>query len=150
MALAVLVYGVRRFRGPGTAPERGSTPAAPLPPSPRPPAAATDPAILSAIASRRSHVWGIVAGTVTQLLDDDLRGLRHQRFRVRLETGATVLCQFNIDLSPRISPLEVGDSVVVRGEYVWDGDGGVMRWLHHDPSGGPGGGWVRVRGKEYH
>lgn len=87
---------------------------------------------------------------MTRLLDDDLRGLRHQRFLVRLETGATVLCEFNIDLSPRISPLEVGDSVVVRGEYVWNEDGGVMRWLHHDPSGGPGGGWVRVRGKEYH
>ena len=43
----------------------------------------------------------------------------------------------------------VGDSVVLRARYVWNEQGGLMHWLHHDPSGAPGGGWVKVRGKIY-
>jgi hypothetical protein len=68
---------------------------------------------------------------------------------LRLESGATLLLEYNLDLSPRITPLEVGDSVIVRGEYIWNDKGGLIHWLDRAPSGGPGGGWVRIRGREY-
>lgn len=121
----------------------------PLPPSSPLPQFASDAAILRAIEQHRSNVWGVAAGTVVRVLPDDRKGNRHQRFVIRLETGGTVLADYNIDLAPRITPLAVGDSVVLRGRYVWNEQGGLMHWLHHDPSGAPGGGWVRIRGKVY-
>ena len=38
---------------------------------------------------------------------------------MRLETGATILIEYNIDLAPRINPLAVGDSIIGTGEYLW-------------------------------
>ena len=145
---ASLAYGVLRSRGPEV-PQSSSVPQSfPLPPS-SPPEFASDAAILRAIEQHRSNVWGVAAGTVVRVLPDDRKGNRHQRFVIRLETGATVMADYNIDIAPRIAPLEVGDSVVLRGRYVWNAQGGLMHWLHHDPSGAPGGGWVKVRGKIY-
>ena len=148
VSLAVVLFGVLRSRD---APK----PSAPAPPpaagtQPAPSAApASDPQILDAIEHGRSNVWGIAAGRVIRILSDDVSGNRHQRFIVELENGATVLAEFNIDLSPRIDPLVVGDSVVMRGEYIWNDKGGLMHWLHDDPSGGKYGGWVRVGGRTY-
>ncbi len=150
ISVAVVSYGAWRSRAPEKSPAPGTI-AAPLPPSPLPPSPhSTDAAILAAIERHRSHVWGQAAGTVARLLEDDRKGIPHQRFVLRLESGATLLIEYNLDLSPRITPLEVGDSVVVRGEYIWNDKGGVIHWVHRDPSGGPGGGWLRIRGKEYH
>lgn len=151
-----LAYGAVRARNQNSTP-----PASPLPQSSRLPQSSplprasplpqfvTDPAILTAIERHRYKVWGQAAGVVDRLLDDDRKGTPHQRFVLRIESGATILLEYNIDLAPRIEPLEVGDSVIARGEYIWNDKGGLMHWLHHDPSGAPGGGWVRVRGKTY-
>ena len=148
VSLAVVLFGVLRSR---QAPESPAPAPPAVRPEPAPPAqTATDPAILDAIEHGRSKVWGIAVGTVVRLLPDDVSGNRHQRFIIRLETGSTLLAEFNIDLSPRIAPLAVGDTVVMRGEYLWNDQGGLMHWLHRDPSGGKYGGWVRVGGKEYH
>jgi hypothetical protein len=117
-----------------------------LPPAPAPPA--TDRAILAAIERHRSEIWGVAAGTVERVLEDDRKGIPHQRFIIRIETGTTILIEYNLDLAPRV-PLEVGDSVVVRGEYHWSEQGGRIHWVHHDPSGAPGGGWLKVRGKTF-
>ena len=148
VSLAVVLFGVLRSRNAPKPSAPAPPPAASTQPAPaaRP---ATDPAILDAIEHGRSKVWGIAAGAVVRLLSDDVSGNRHQRFIVRLESGATLLAEYNIDLAPRIVPLAVGDTVVMRGEYIWNDKGGLMHWLHHDPSGAPGGGWVRVKGREY-
>ena len=146
ISVGVLAYGLSRFRGPRSSPLPQSSP---LPRSSPLPQFATDPAILAAIERHRSKVWGQAAGTVASLLEDDRKGIPHQRFVLRIASGATILIEYNIDLAPRISPLEVGDSVIVRGEYHWNEQGGLIHWLHHDPSGAPGGGWVRIRGKIY-
>jgi uncharacterized protein DUF3465 len=145
---AGLAYAVLRSRG-AEVPQSFPVPqSSPLPQS-FPPEFASDAAILRAIEQHRSNVWGVAAGTVVRVLPDDRKGNRHQRFLIRLETGATVMADYNIDLAPRIAPLEVGDSVVLRGRYVWNDQGGLMHWLHHDPSGAPGGGWVKARGRVY-
>jgi hypothetical protein len=109
---------------------------------------ATDSALLSAIERHRSEIWGVAAGTVERLLEDDRKGIPHQRFIIRIETGTTILVDYNLDLAPRV-PLDVGDSVLVRGEYHWSELGGRIHWVHHDPSGAPGGGWLKLRGKLY-
>lgn len=147
VVLAVVSYAFGRSRvqrtGPAPRPSADSVFRTAPPTTP-----ATDQTILAAIERHRSEVWGVAAGTVERLLEDDRKGIPHQRFIIRIETGTTILVEYNLDLAPRV-PLEVGDSVVVRGEYHWSEPGGRIHWVHHDPSGAPGGGWLRVRGKLY-
>src|SRR5688572_17802589 len=96
-------------------------------------------------AERRSNVWVTARGTVARLLPDDRRGSPHQRFLVELGNGQTLLVAHNLELASRV-PLAVGEAIEVRGEYEWNGRGGVLHWTHDDPDGRRGGGWIRHRG----
>jgi hypothetical protein len=89
------------------------------------------------------------AGTVIRKLSDDEEGIRHQRFIVRLSTGQTLLIAHNIDLTKRIRRLNLGDRVVVKGEYIWNSEGGLMHLTHRDPDGVGFHGFIRHRGKIY-
>lgn len=111
--------------------------------SSRPAATAGDQAIAAAFSSRASAVEVQDSGVVTRVLSDDNEGSRHQRFIVRLASGQTLLIAHNIDIAPRLEPLNVGDTVEFRGEYVWNDQGGVIHWTHHDPSGGHEAGWLK-------
>jgi len=106
------------------------------------------PTATKAFRARLSNVWVEDAGSVVASLPDDLEGSRHQRFLLKLENGSTLLVAHNIDLAPRV-PIEKGDTVEVRGEYVWNEKGGLVHWTHHDPQGRHEGGWIRHRGHEY-
>jgi len=106
------------------------------------------PTASSAFESRESRVWVEEAGTVVALLADDLEGSRHQRFLVLLANGSTILVSHNIDIAPRV-PVEKGEEVRLRGEYVWNEKGGLVHWTHHDPKGRISGGWVEHRGRQY-
>jgi hypothetical protein len=111
--------------------------------------AADDGPIGRAFASRASNVQVEGEGRVTRVLPDDLNGRRHQRFIVRLASGQTVLVTHNIDIAPRIDGLKEGDGVSFNGEYVWNEEGGVIHWTHHDPGGRHVAGWVRHNGKTF-
>ncbi|NND72658.1 MAG: DUF3465 domain-containing protein [Rhodothermales bacterium] len=86
--------------------------------------------------------------SVIRILEDDNVGSRHQRFIVRLASGHTVLVSHNIDLAPRV-PLAIRDALIVRGEYEWNDQGGVVHWTHHDPDGRMNGGWIEHNGVKY-
>lgn len=88
-------------------------------------------------------------GEVLRLLSDDLHGSRHQRFVVQLPSGDTVLLVHNIDLTPRIESLEVGDTVLFYGEYKWNEQGGLIHWVHADPDSDHVDGWIKHKGKTY-
>lgn len=88
-------------------------------------------------------------GRVKQILPDDLKGSRHQRFILQLDSGQTLLVTHNIDLAPRISDLQEGDDVAFRGVYEWNPEGGVIHWTHHDPEGRHSAGWLKRNGKTY-
>jgi hypothetical protein len=104
--------------------------------------------LLAAVRGRFRDRWIESSARVVALLADDLEGDRHQRFLLKLEDGSTVLVAHNLDLAPHV-PVEKGDTVELRGEYVWNEKGGVVHWTHHDPRRPGGGGWIRVRGKTY-
>lgn len=89
----------------------------------------------------QSHVWVEVSGRVARLLPDDNQGARHQRFVVRTESGVTLLVAHNIDLAQR-APVRVGDTVTLRGEYIWNRQGGILHWTHRDPKQRHPGGWI--------
>ena len=108
-----------------------------------------DDPIGRAFASRTSNVQVQGEGKVIRVLADDLDGSRHQRFIVQLVSGQTLLITHNIDIGPRIDGLKAGDTVRFNGEYVWNNEGGVIHWTHHDPQGRHVAGWVIHDGKTY-
>ena len=104
--------------------------------------------VAAAFDARASDVQLTAAGRVIRILGDDNRGDRHQRFIIRIGDEQSVLVVHNIDLAPRV-PVSAGDSVDVFGEYVWNEQGGLIHWTHHDPDGSHVAGWIRHRGREY-
>lgn len=82
-------------------------------------------------------------GRVVRLLADDTEGIRHQRFIIRLSTGQTLLIVHNIDLAERIAGLALRNRVVVKGEYIWNSQGGLIHYTHRDPDGDGFHGFVR-------
>ena len=89
------------------------------------------------------------AGTVLKILPDDDVGSRHQRFILRLASGQTLLVAHNIDIAPRITALNEGDTVEYKGEFAWNPKGGVVHWTHHDPAGQRQAGWLRHNGQTF-
>jgi hypothetical protein len=88
-------------------------------------------------------------GVVIRLLSDDNEGSRHQRFIVRLKTGQTLLIAHNIDIAPRVSSLQKGDTISFNGEYEWNDKGGVIHWTHRDPQRHHQSGWIEHDGRLY-
>lgn len=108
-----------------------------------------DSQIGRAFKNRTSDVQVEGKGVVTRILADDLDGDRHQRFIVRLASGQTILIVHNIDIAPRVAGLRKGRSVSFYGEYVWNEQGGMVHWTHHDPAGRHVAGWIRHNGRTY-
>lgn len=96
---------------------------------------------------QKSDVMVEFTAQIKRLLTDDTQGSKHQRFIVDHGT-LTLLIAHNIDLAPRV-PIEVGDLVIIRGEYEWNEQGGVVHWTHHDPQKKRLGGWIELAGKKY-
>jgi len=97
-----------------------------------------------------SHIQIKGEGIVTAILNDDIEGRKHQRFVLELARHKTVLVLNNIDIFPRLEPLEIGDRVEFYGEYIWNRHGGILHWTHHDPRGIRADGYVKViTGKAY-
>lgn len=88
-------------------------------------------------------------GIVLKLLKDDRKGIKHQKFLLKLESGKSILIAHNIDLSSRIKNLKVGDRIDFYGEYEWNNKGGVVHWTHRDPSGRHINGWLKHLDKIY-
>ncbi|HKE60555.1 MAG TPA: DUF3465 domain-containing protein [Pyrinomonadaceae bacterium] len=112
-------------------------------------AASDDSEIGRAFKTRTSNIQVEGEGMVTRILDDDVAGSRHQRFIVRLASGQTLLIAHNIDLAPRVGTLQEGDKIQFYGEYVWNAQGGMVHWTHHDPQGRHVSGWLKHKGRTY-
>jgi len=109
----------------------------------------SDQLLREAFENRRNSFQVEGQGTVIRILPDDLKGSRHQRFIIRLNSGQTLLVAHNIDLAPRINSLKEGDSVMFYGEYEYNPEGGVIHWTHHDLDGSHVGGWLKHNGRTY-
>lgn len=114
------------------------------------PAVAGNAAVERAFAEQRSGVQVTAQGTVVRLLADDSGPTgAHQRFIVRLAAASqTVLVTNNVDVGERV-PLAIGDDVLVHGEYIWNAEGGLIHFTHHDPDRSHEDGWIEWRGVRY-
>ncbi|MDD2790551.1 MAG: DUF3465 domain-containing protein [Sulfurimonas sp.] len=109
----------------------------------------TKSSISEAFKRKQSDLQVQGEGIVIRLLKDDLQGLKHQKFLLRLKSGETILIAHNIDLAPRINDLKKGDSVAFYGEYEYNEKGGVLHWTHHDPKQRHENGWLKHNNKIY-
>lgn len=91
-------------------------------------------------------------GTIIKALPDDNEGSRHQKILVEL-TGITpkqtLLLVHNIDIAPRVSEVERGQTLSFYGEYIYNDKGGLVHWTHHDPAARHQGGWIESHGVRY-
>lgn len=98
---------------------------------------------------QQSDVWVSGEGVVTKLLADDNDGSRHQKFILELSTGQTLLISHNIDIAPRLDDIQKGDTVEFKGEYIYNEQGGLVHWTHHDPDGDSEGGFLKLNGEVF-
>ena len=113
-------------------------------------AVASNAPVERAYAERLSGVQVTVDGAVTRVLSD-ITGPSgtHQRFIIQVKGASqTVLIENNVDIGKRV-PLATGDDVVVHGEYVWNDQGGLIHFTHHDPAHTHEDGWIEVKGVRY-
>jgi hypothetical protein len=155
-AVIGLYIAVRVARHPHTptspAPRAVAAETAPTPALPRgteTPSLSDNAAIMRAYTSHARDIRVDGSGSVSRVLADDNQGDRHQRFLVLLPTGQSVLIVHNIDIAPRVENLRVGDEIEFEGEYVWNAQGGLVHWTHHDPSARHRAGWVKHAGHVY-
>lgn len=107
-------------------------------------------AIVSDFQNHRSTVEVTADGTVVRVLADNSGSSgTHERFIIQLSSGGiTVLIEHNITIGKRV-PVADGDHVVVHGEYVWNSQGGLIHFTHHDPQGKHERGYVQDNGQTY-
>ncbi len=109
-----------------------------------------DAAIVADYRSRQSNVEVTADATVVRLLPDRTSSTgTHEQFIIKLSSGdITLEVEHNISIAARV-PVALGDHVVVHGEYIWNAQGGLIHFTHHDPKGTHEGGYIQDNGKTY-
>jgi len=109
-----------------------------------------DAAIVTDFRNHRSNVEVTADGTVVRLLADRSSSTgTHEQFIIKLSSGdLTVEVEHNISIARRV-PVKEGDQVIVHGEYVWNAQGGLIHFTHHDPQGTHEGGYIVDGGTTY-
>lgn len=73
----------------------------------------------------------------------------HEAFNIRTDGGRKLEVVDNVSLAPRC-PVEPGDRITIKGEYVPDGSHGPMiHWTHHDPDHRHEDGYIELNGRRY-
>lgn len=109
-----------------------------------------DGAIVQDFQNHRSYLEVTADATVVQVLPDGTGASgTHEQFIIRLTSGdLTLLVEHNLSIATR-APVAVGDHVIVHGEYIWNAQGGLIHFTHHDPQGKYEGGFIQDNGTTY-
>jgi len=111
--------------------------------------AAQNAAVQRAFEQRAEGAELTATGIVDRVLSDESGPSGpHERFIVRLPSGMTVLIEHNLSIAPRV-PVAIGSAVTVHGEYVWNAEGGLLHFTHHDPDRSHENGYVLYGGRRY-
>jgi hypothetical protein len=112
--------------------------------------AADDAAIASDFQAHASKVEVTADGVVVAIFSDRRSSTgTHEQFIIRLTSqNMTVEVEHDISIGRRV-PLTQGDHVIVHGEYIWNSQGGLIHFTHHDPQGTHEGGYIIDHGTTY-
>ena len=106
-------------------------------------------AITEAFSAHRNLPQVQGSGIVVKALKDDTKGLKHQKFLLKVSDNITILIAHNLDLAPRVEDIHEGDVIAFKGEYIYTSKGGTVHWTHKDPRGNHQAGWLKHNGKTY-
>ena len=111
---------------------------------------AGDAAIAADFQNQQSNVEVTADGIVVGLFADQHGSDgTHERFVIQLlSQNMTILIEHNVSIGARV-PVAQGDHVIVHGEYIWNADGGLIHFTHHDPQGTHESGYIIDHGKTY-
>jgi hypothetical protein len=109
-----------------------------------------DAAIVNDFHNHQSSVEVTADATVVRLLADRTSSTgTHEQFIIKLSSGdLTIEVEHNISIGTR-APVKEGDHVIVHGEYIWNSQGGLIHFTHHDPQGTHEGGYIQAGGTTY-
>ena len=109
-----------------------------------------DATIAADFANHRSQLEVTADGVVVRILPDRSSSTgTHEQFIVRLSSQSlTVEIEHNITIGRRV-PVALGDKVIVHGEYIWNAEGGLIHFTHHDPQGTHENGYIIDNGTTY-
>ena len=106
-------------------------------------------AISEAFSAHRNLPLVQGSGIVVKILKDDTKGLKHQKFLLKVSDNITILIAHNLDLAPRVEDIHEGDVIEFKGEYIYTPKGGTVHWTHKDPRGDHQAGWLKHNDKTY-
>jgi uncharacterized protein DUF3465 len=109
-----------------------------------------DAAIAADFANHRSQVEVTADGVIIRTFADRSSSTGvHEQFIIRLTSqNLTVEIEHNISIGKRV-PVAQGDHVLVHGEYIWNSEGGLIHFTHHDPQGTHESGYIVDNGTTY-
>ena len=110
-----------------------------------------DPGVLTvekAFHNRISDLMVQVDGRVVRILETHDQSERYQEFVIRLSNGQSVLVSHDKSRADHV-PLSIGDTVLVRGDYLWTENGGTIRYTYRDNSTRRRHGWIDHQGIRY-
>ena len=109
-----------------------------------------DASIVTDFHNHQSNVEVTADATVLRLLPDRTSATgTHEQFIIKLSSGdLTIEVEHNISIATR-APVKQGDHVIVHGEYIWNAQGGLIHFTHHDPQGTHEGGYIQDAGTTY-
>jgi hypothetical protein len=115
--------------------------------------AAVSSDVCNAYRAQSQRVEVTASGTVVKVL-----GIRrgpsgvHEGFLLATDPASgcrlTLRIEHNLDIAGRV-PLERGEPLELRGEYIYDSRGGIVHWTHRDPRGRHPGGYIKANGEVY-
>jgi hypothetical protein len=97
---------------------------------------------------QQSGEWVTLSGKVRRPLADTDGRYEHQRFIVQCADGLHVLVVNDVSLGHRV-PINVDRRITVRGQYIWDSQGGLVHFTHRANGGGASSGWILFSGHIY-
>jgi len=97
---------------------------------------------------------GIFTGVVTELLPDDLKGLKHQHFMLKVSgmkyNGLLIKIAHDIDYAPRV-PVKTGSQLEIKGDLITNAQPMVLHWTHRAYNNSPHPhGYIKFNGEVYH
>lgn len=91
-------------------------------------------------------------GTFVKFLPPDLNPPRHQIFIVKMDSGPEVKVAHNSDVAATLpASVKPGDKLELKGEYIYEANGGVVHWTHGAHGGSHEDGYIIVEktGQKY-
>ena len=104
--------------------------------------------LADAYLNKESGMVAEIQGRITRLIMDQEEPAREQKFVITAINGQSLLVTHDLSKSEEV-PVAVGDTVMVRGEYVWTEPGGKLVWTTRDAGFGDRHGWIEHKGKRY-